>query len=630
MNIDQARETALRMAEDGLPESDIDLWLKDQGFSAAQLRMSNQLNKAIEELVQQNELRLVGAGRGLVEAWEGVKSVFSDKGAKEYEEEKRVYEKAKSQESPVNQMAMSQSEIVANTAPFAAIPAGGASASFPTRLGLGMIGGGLAAGLGYVPPGEDEARRRVGNVAAGVAMGGATTAALEPVRVAAGRATNPELGARDKEITGLAEKHNIPLSFGDVRGGAAGQGESVLQEIPVVGMGRFRRSQQAFSESAAKTEIGKFPAAQQGQSGVDAFGKPIFSGWQMDAQKAIKTRLSALKRKESVLYKKVADIADPYGAMKMDNTIKTIDELIAEEAKKVKPNPEFVKIMQNEKDALMKATEGRRTNFSNVHEYRQGINDDIDSFYTGKNTLLPKSDVRAYQRIKNAIDEDMKSFTKSIGNDAYDSWKYADGFHRSRVAPYREESLLRTLADESDPVAVYDAFLSGLKTNPNTVYTAMGKKGQSALRAGLLDDTFKQSFDERLGFDPSKFAKILKDRQREIGVVFKGTDLDEINGFVKLMQHLDNTGEFVRRPQVQSRIQSMGIAGAAGVIGYFSPLWTAASGSAVYSLSKLLSSKEGRDFLLSSNKAKPGPSMQKIIDYYAPRLSGLISGKEEE
>ena len=77
-----------------------------------------------------------------------------------------------------------------------------------------------------------------------------------------------------------------------------------------------------------------------------------------------------------------------------------------------------------------------------------------------------------------------------------------------------------------------------------------------------------------------------------------------------------------------ARLQSIGAGVAAGVLGYFSPQAVGISGSGIAFLSYLLSSKSGRDFVLSANKAKPGPQMQKVIDHYAPRLAAVIAGEQ--
>ena len=625
--LEKIRQTVKKMIAADTPREDIVLFLESRGLSPRQLAAHNQVDRTIKDLEKQMELRKVGTGRGLLNAWEGFKSIFFDDDGSVVEG-RNEYEKFKSQESPENQMAMGQGEFIGETAPYTAIPAGAAGSTLPVRMAAGMAGGGAVMGSQYVPPGENETRTRIGNVGQGVVLGGATTAALEPVRIVAGRASNPAVSGKERAVTNLGDKHGVPLSAGDVKGGALQSFENAMQEIPLVGMARYRRKQQAFSEAAARKATDRFPAKEQGESGVDAFGKPLFTGWQVDAQASIKSRLGALKRAESSLYKKASDVADQYGAMPLRNAINEIDAIIKEESKKIKPSKELIKAMTAEKEILVKASQDRSSKFSNVHEYRQGVIDDVDSFYTGKDQLLPKKDVRAYQRLKKALDKDMEEFTKSVDPRAFEAWKKADGFHSSRVAPYREEALLRGLANEKDPVALYNAFLTGVRTNPQTVYTSLGKKGQAAVRGGIVKDAFDKAYSEKLGFDPQKFGQFLLERQKEIGVFFKGTDAAEIKGLTKLFQHMDNAGEFVNKPKVMARLQSIGAGVAAGVLGYFSPKIIGASAAGVAAISHLLSTKAGRDFVLSANKAKPGPQMQKVIDHYAPRLAAVIAGEQ--
>ena len=125
--LEKIRQTVKKMVAGGESEEDIDLFLKSKGLSARQLAAHNQVDRTIKDLEKQMELRKVGTGRGLLNAWEGFKSIFFDDNGSVIEGRKE-YEKFKSQETPENQMAMGQGEFIGETAPYTAIPAGAAGA----------------------------------------------------------------------------------------------------------------------------------------------------------------------------------------------------------------------------------------------------------------------------------------------------------------------------------------------------------------------------------------------------------------------------------------------------------------------------------------------------------------------
>ena len=568
-----------------------------------------------QDLLALHKAQGVGVGRGLTNAYENIRQLLSgtdSEFSRRAQEERDLYAMAKAQESGMTRFAMGSGELIGETAPYAAIPGAAVSAGLPTRLAAGMAGGGLMGATQFVhPETQDPMRQRVSGGALGVFTGGLGTLGLEPLRLASSKMRGV-MAPDERGLVEASEKFDVPLSFADVRGGPTTKLETMLESAPIIGMGRFRAVQQQKAGKAAEVF-------------AKDFSDRINGSWEGVAKDSLNSRLDALKTVSNALYTKLAKKADPVGAVQMPKTMQTIQDAIAKEKTALQPDTALIADLE-EKFAGLSTKSG---NFSQVRDFRSAISDQISDFYGGKNALVGKRGVGKLQEIRDSINEDMESFAKQQGGDIYRDWKAADTFYKQKVIPYREQAFIRRLAKEDDPTASYNLFLSAAKQKPDMLYNAIGMKGQAAIKSGILSDALEISMKEKTGFSPARFAQSLEKRQNEIGIFFKGKDKAEIEGLMRVMRHAERAGQYAENPPTGNRLLPWLLGGAMGIGAVTTPTAVAVAGSGMYGLSKLLTSKSGRNFLLSSSRVEPGPAMQRLIDNYAPKIAAEMAVGDE-
>lgn len=562
----------------------------------------------VQSVIDQAQAQAIGVGRGLTSAYEGITQPFrGPEFTQEAQAERDLYQGAKAQEPGLRRFQMGMGEIIGETAPYAAIPGAAASAALPARLGAGMAAGGLIGATQFVPPGTtDVARARVAAASRGALTGGGTVLGLEPLRLGAAKAAGA-VPPGEQALLGRAEKLDVPLSAGDVRGGPTTKLETMMEAVPVVGMGRFRAKQQTKAQKAAETV-------------TKDFTDRINASWEDVAKTSLNRRLDSLKETADTLYSRVARKADPLGAFSPTTTLNTIDELVLKEKQAILPDAQLIAVIEKMKVNLQKGG-----TFSQLRDFRSGVSDMISDYYAGSNALVGARGVGKLQELRNSLNGDLESFAKQQGGDVLKSWKAADTFYKQKVIPFREEALIRRLAKEEDPTASYRLFLSAAKQKPDVLFNALGPKGKSAVKAGILNDALEVSLSEKTGFSPAKFAQSLEKRQNEIGVFFKGNDKAEIEGLMKVMRHAERAGQYAENPPTGNRLLPWLLGGALGVGTLAAPTTATVVGGSIYGLTKLLTSKTSRDFLLAASKAEPGPAMQRVIDIYSPRLAATAT-----
>lgn len=581
--------------------------LELERMRAQQQSQGDPVKQYMNEANQSNEALLIGAGRGLKNVYEGVTQPFrSPEFSQEAQAERELYQRAKAQEPSFRQMQMGGSELLGEALPYAAIPGAAAGAALPARIGAGM-GAGLAVGATqFVPPSTlDAARARVAAASRGALLGGGTVLGLEPLRMGASKAQGV-LSSHEQAITDQAQKLDVPLSAGDIRGGPMTKLETMMEAVPVVGMGRYRAKQQTKAQSAAETV-------------TKDFTDRINASWEDVAKTSLNRRLDNLKKTADTLYSRVSAKADPLGAFSPTTTLNSIDELLWKEKQAIMPDGQLVGVLEKMKENLQKGG-----TFSQLRDFRSGVSDMISDYYAGSNALVGARGVGKLQQLRESLNGDLEFFAQQQGGDILKSWKAADTFYKQKVVPFREEALIRRLAQENDPTASYKLFLSAAKQKPDTLYKSLGPKGRSAIKAGILNDALEGALSEKTGFSPAKFALALEKRQNEVGVFFKGQDKAEIDGLIKVMRHAERAGQYAENPPTGNRLLPWLLGGALGAGALASPTTTAVVGGSVYGITKLLTSKTGRHFLLASSRAEPGPAMQRIIDSYAPRLAAEL------
>ena len=96
---------------------------------------------------------------------------------------------------------------------------------------------------------------------------------------------------------------------------------------------------------------------------------------------------------------------------------------------------------------------------------------------------------------------------------------------------------------------------------------------------------------------------------------FRGQEKWELDGFVKLMRHVERAGQYAENPPTGQRLIHALVLGGAGVGAMLSPQTVVGGGATSAGLTWLLTSERGRNLLLAASGATPGsPAMARMAE----------------
>lgn len=404
----------------------------------------------------------------------------------------------------------------------------------------------------------------------------------------------PEKQKQAVELIKLAEKHNVPLTYGDIKKGSIEPKlEVAMESVPGVGMGGFREGQNIAVKKAAMIQLKKQTP-------------PSVDDWADIAQKGLKSKAKIIKDIAAKKYNKVAKLADPLGNAPTSNMNETASNIIKKEMEKL---PEYRDA--NLVSTLQKYTKDPSMKWSGLRELRSDLGDDIADFYKGKNAIVGQKGVGKLQSIKNALEKDMEEFTKSKSPQLKHAWKTADKYYKEKVIPFKDSALAKA-STTNTPDEIYKSFIQrGKRDRALKFYNALDNKGRQAVRYGIVEDAFESASTRDNIFSPAKFANKMKELEASTGVFFKGRNKEEIRGFARLMRHAERSGQYLENPPTGQRAIPF-LVGAGAVA---SPTAVAGGGTATYALRKLFTTSAGKQLLFSASRAPVGsPKMEKIIE----------------
>lgn len=543
--------------------------------------------------------KLIGTGRGYVDAWEGAKQIVLRLGEKlgfVNPEDRKNWEAAVEQEREEFERDLGDStaatigRVVGGALPYAVLPGPGVGAGTVTKIGYGAATGGAVGASQYVP--EDESR--IDNAAFGAAAGAGGAAVLEGISRVASKVVNAVRGKvadpQADELLKLSEKHDVPLSLGDVIGGpVAPKAETATEYLPVVGMGRFRQIQHDRAKAAAQ----RFMESQKAAS----------DDWAAITQGSLKEQSEKVRLKSSQLYDRLAKVADDLGEVPTPRMNEAAKEIISAELEK-QPAYQDAALIK----ALGKYAQEPKANFTGVRAIRSDLGDEIADHYRGANGIVGAKGARHLQAIKNALEEDLESFSTTNGNRLKLLWNSADKYYRNQVVPFKDKALARA-ANTDTPDEIYRAFIQrGKADRARKFYTALGVEGRQAIRFKMVEEAYTAA-SKAEHFSPATFARKMEDIQAATGVFFKGPQKAELDGLTKLMRHAQRAGQYMENPPTGQRVIPYLAAGAFAV----RPGEAATVAASAYVIKKLTTTRAGKGFLLAASKAEPGSKQMAVI-----------------
>ncbi|WP_133718453.1 phage tail tip lysozyme [Methylocaldum gracile] len=410
-----------------------------------------------------------------------------------------------------------------------------------------------------------------------------------------------------KSMMELSKREGVPLSYGDItQNPILRKTETALENVPFAGMTKFREGQAQAAEQSAYRLLNRF-----GDKIDDTGGD-----WGRILQSSLKGKAKFVKDAAARKYDRVAQLADPLGPVPTTRMNQTARELLGEEMLKPEAYQDagFISLLRKY------ATEPG-VNFSTTRAIRSDLGDLISDAYRGRNAIVGEKGAGALQRLKGALEDDMKQFATSRNPTVATAWKDADRYYRETVVPFKDGALARA-AKSSTPDEIYRTFIQrGKGDRARNFYKALDQQGRDAVRYGMIKNAVDKATRENAPFSPAQFAKSLEDIQAATGVFFKGRHKQELDGLIKLMRHAERAGQYMENPPTGQRVIPFLMGGATfgGGIGH-----AIATSAGSFSIQKLLTTERGRNLLIRASKIKEGTA---AMDNFLKRFGqGLARG----
>lgn len=582
------------------------------------LTMKDVRKKQISKERQKNFKSLSGFSRFGTGAEYGVKDLFM--GVKQLfggDTEKYKVEKQEYQDASEGDFASGLGEVsgaIASTAPLPGLTgvklaSKVASPLIKTAIGLGA-GGIAGAGVGATEF-VDEGETREKNTLYGSLFGAGGSAAGMLVKKIGTKAFNALKGkmanASDEEVLNLAKKYDIPLTIGDVTGKGRAV-EKELEKIPVVGIGGFREKGSEKVQTAIKKKAGE-----------------LDSDWDETLQQSLKDQSKAGKEQAKINYDKVSELSKG-ATVKPSSTLEKIQEVEKDFISDVpmdEANKTFVKNMK------LNVEEGTR-DFASLRKTRTDLGKAINK----ANSTGDRDFSRQLGIIKEGVEKDLERI--SAGSpELKDAYKKATDQYKTQVIPYTDKTIINAIKSDT-PDELFDKFIKKDKGDrAKNFYNLLDDKGKKALKEGFLSKAIDGATNEDFT-SPAKLAGYLERLSNPAESMFKGADLDEVQGFAKIMRHAERYGQLNEAPS--NGMQLIPLLKGSALIGSGAGLMTSpvATGATIISsalLGKLVSlmKTKGVKFSLASSDIGSKELEKKITEILSqlPKATAQ-AGKEEK
>lgn len=451
-----------------------------------------------------------------------------------------------------------------------AILSGGGGLAAAT--GRGALSGGVIEGSSYAQNANERYKNTalggIGGAAGGLlsrAISGGVTRGINAYR------NNLQQGA--KEIIEQGEKHGVRTSVGDVGGNPLVQKTEVrMEEMPVVGMAGFRKAQHEEVEKAAKkiteglrkkmTEVdykslSKIQtAAKNGDKNalriMDVVNNAGVDGGKI-LQAAAEIKHWRGQQVASELFQRVAKSAGN-NKVSATKTFQAIDDVINADSKTI-PNEKLLTELNKIRSNWTKASNPQ--NFRELQAARSRLGELVAEWgREGKST-------KALTKIRTAIDDDLADFANNSNNPRLiREFNQANKFYRDLQAS-KDKALAQSMRS-GEPDQIFKTFMQyGKGDKAANFYKNLDPKGQAALRYEMAKKALdKATNSNKEAFSPAKFALEFERMNEPYKNVFNSTDKSQMDGFVKLMRHVERAGQYMENPPTGNRAVGLMATGA--------------------------------------------------------------------
>lgn len=489
-------------------------------------------------------------------------------------------------------------------------------------LGRTAVQSGVGASVGAANYAKDGKERKENITWGGVGGGvGELGGAVIGKAVTKGRnAIKGNLKPEYQAVETLGKKFNVRTSAGDTmrKSNVLRNTETNLERVPL-GMGKFRQGQNAEAKTAADKLVGKLgdnlnateykslnriqTAAANGDANAKRVMGIVNSAQTPDEilQASLEVKQFRDKSVASKLYDQVGEQLKglPNTTVTPNKTKALLDSKIDELSKSLAPDSALTKDLSKIKANF--DNPNVTTDFNNMRLLRSQLGDLADKYAQG--AIPNKSASKFFGDMRQAVESDITDFVASTGNDGIKkAYQRADAFY-SNMIKNQDRSLAKAMQSDK-PDEIYNQFVKmGKGDRAANFYNALDQKGQAALRLKMADEAFGKAFNEQTNvFSPAKFAGEFERLSEPYGMVFKGADKAEMDGFVKLMRHVERAGQYMENPSTGVRLTDIAMVGGAAT----NPILTAKIGGVSLLAKTMFTTKAGKNLLMAASKLPEG------------------------
>lgn len=539
-------------------------------------------------------------------------------------DERKTYNEARKDSGKGANVGEFIGETVA-TLPLAALGKGYGAAKILSKPGLAITAqnaavGGLIGGVGFA----ENAEQRKKNVQAGAVGGAVGGVVAKKVGDGITKAVNIKQGRMvpsAQEIDDLGKQFGVKTTVGDIgKNPLIQKSEVAMESIPLVGTSKLRQTQQAQVKDAAtkvldglKTKlddvdykaIPKIQAAANAGDVNAARIMKVVNGAGDDTGKILQAAAEIKnwrgKRVASQMYDRVQNLAGD-GAIAPNKTVQKIDDIIAKDSK-VTPNKALQKELLDIRKKLVDMN--IKKDFKEMRATQSNLGKTI------KKWGIAGEDTTALTKVKTAIDDDLLDFAQSFGNTKLlGELKRANALYK-QLQDGKDKAFAKALRS-AEPDQVFEQFMkAGKGDKAANFYKNLDPKGQAALRYQMAENAFGKAWDpNKEVFSPAKFAQEFERMKAPYNNIFTGGDKAQMDGFVKLMRHVERAGQYAENPPTGNRLVGVAFGLGAGV----NPT-LAAQGAGVSAIAKMLFTTDaGKRILLAAKDVPPNsPQMANLL-----------------
>lgn len=502
-------------------------------------------------------------------------------------------------------------------------------------LGKNAALGALVGATG-VHENNTERLKSMRNGAIGGAVGGAVGKKLGDGVAKVVNIKNNRMKEGVQEVADLAKKHGVRTTAGDLsRNPIIQKTEVAMEQVPFVGTSGVRKAQHDQVKVAAEKVIDQlktklddvdFKSINKIQAAASAGDKNairimgVVNGAGDDTGKILQAAAEVKnwrgQRVASQMYEQVGRLAGS-GTVAPNKTVQAIDNVIAADSK-VTPNKELLGEINSIRKNLLDPN--INTNFKEMRAAQSRLGELVDEWgRQGKSTS-------GLTQIRTAIDDDILDFAQSSGNTKLLSeLKRANALY-GQLQGGKDKAFASSLRSDK-PDEIFNQFMKvGKGDKAANFYKNLDPKGQAALRYQMAQNAFDKAWNpNKEVFSPARFAQEFESMSAPYSNVFRGADKAQMDGFVKLMRHVERAGQYMENPPTGNRAIGVLMGGAAVV----NPAIALKVGGFSATAKVLFTTEAGKRILLAAKDVPPNSPQMANLLMQAQRLAvagGSVTG----